>query len=194
MTSRREVLARAALLLGGALSPGWASAAHAHSASAGGRIAYGIRTLSAGQNTFIKAICEVIIPETTTPGASAAKVNEFIDMLLTDWCPHGERVRFLKGIDELERQCERNAGKPFSQLDPQQQFALVDRLDAELVAARAADAAQLPVFAMIKELTLIGYYTSEIGLTRELNSLGPVGEADFGPAGPPTGPPRYADP
>jgi hypothetical protein len=50
----------------------------------------------------------------------------------------------------------------------------------------------LPLFARIKELTLIGYYTSEVGLTRELGSIGPVGEANFGAAGPPTGLPRYS--
>jgi hypothetical protein len=194
MTTRRELLARTALLLGGALSPGWAIAAHTHSVSSGGRIAYGIRTLNVRQNQFITAIADVIVPETTTPGASGAKVNEFIDMLLTDWYSAGERVLFLDGIDELDRHCKEHAGKPFSQLDPQQQLEIVDRLDAEAVAARASDAAQLPVFALIKELTLVGYYTSEVGMTRELNTLGPVGVADFGAEGPPTGLPRYTDP
>ncbi len=181
-------------MLGGALSPGWVIAAHVHVVSAGGRIAYGVRTLNARQNRFVTAICDVIVPETTTSGASAAQVNEFIDMLLTDWYSDSERVRFLKDIDELDRQCEAHAGKPFSQLDSQQQFELVDRLDAEMVAARAAGAAQLPVFALIKEFTLVGYYTSEVGMTRELNSIGPVGVAEFGPEGPPTGLPRYSDP
>jgi hypothetical protein len=179
------------LILGGAYAPRWALAAHEHSASPGGESTYGIRTLSARQNELITAMGDVIIPATTTPGASAAKVNELIDMLLTDWCPEDERIGFLKGIDELDRECEEHAGKPFSRLDPTQQFELLDRLDAEMVAARAAGAAPLPVFARIKELTLIAYYTSEVGVTRELDSIGPLGVGDFGPAGPPTALPRY---
>jgi len=189
--NRREALTRVAWLLGGTLSPQWLLHAHTHLASVSNRINPGIRTLNAGQRAFITAICDVIIPQTTTPAASAAKVDEFIDMMLTDWYPASERLQFLSGIDGLDRRCVDETGKPLAELDPQRQFGFVDKLDAEMVAARAAKAKPLPIFAVIKELTLIGYYTSEVGQTQDLKSVGPVGVADFGPAGPPQSLPRY---
>lgn len=187
--NRREALTHIAWILGGTLSPQWAL--HAHTHVAGDRSTSEIRTLNARQRAFIRAICDVIIPQTTTPAASAASVDAFIDMMLTDWYSDRERLLFLSGIDRLDRQCVESRGKPLAELDPRGQFEFVDHLDAEMVAARAAGSGELPVFAVIKELALIGYYTSEVGLTQELESVGPVGVADFGPAGPPSALPRY---
>ena len=48
---------------------------------------------------------------------------------------------------------------------------LLQRLDAEAVGARLEGASPLPFFALMKELTLVGYYTSEIGGSEELQYL-----------------------
>lgn len=193
MRTRREVLERAALLLGGAVSSplvaALAGCARAPALAQQGEAAF--RSLDARQAAFVGAIAEAIIPETDTPGATAARVDRFIDRMLTDWYPPADRAFFLRGLQELERRCLDTCGTPFAGLDAQQRLAFVDRLDAEAVQIRRAGVTPLPVFAMIKELVVVGYYTSTVGMSAELGTTGPVGVADFGAAGPPSGGFRY---
>ena len=44
------------------------------------------------------AMSDVMIPPTDTPGAEAAKVNEFIDLILTEWATEEERRFFSRGL------------------------------------------------------------------------------------------------
>src|ERR1700712_1341765 len=64
--------------------------------------AAGLRTLNAHQNETITTISELIIPETATPGAKGTKVNEFIDLLLTEWYDKPDTDRFLQGIANVD--------------------------------------------------------------------------------------------
>src|SRR2546423_1233500 len=55
----------------------------------------GLKTLNAHQDATVVMISEMIIPETDTPGAKGAKVNEFIDLLLSEWFEPEETKQFL---------------------------------------------------------------------------------------------------
>jgi hypothetical protein len=117
------------------------------------------------------AIAEAVLPATDTPGAREAKVHEFIDLLLTDWLSDEERNRFLIGLAELDAACREQTGAPFPELSPELQLDFLRPYDEAAVAARHArqdDDDPLPFFGTMKEMTLVGYYTSEIGMTREL--------------------------
>jgi len=140
---------------------------------------------------FLAGICETIIPETQTPGATEAGVVGFIDMMLSDWYPKNEASVFKQGLRSLQKRCIAEEGARLSDLAPSDQLNFVSRLDKEAIHARQQGDQPLPVFAVIKELTLIGYYTSEIGLQDELEIYGPVAEGDFGESGPPGGVTRY---
>lgn len=131
----------------------------------GGR-AWRPRALSEDQHERVAAIAEVIIPETDTPGARQAGVDRFIDTMLADWYPATDRDRFLAGLDEVEARAQAAFGSSFVQGTPEQQAQLVGELDR----AAFADASlqKPPFFRMMKELTLFGYYTSEVGATQEL--------------------------
>src|SRR5258708_32561143 len=52
---------------------------------------YTLRTLNPHQNATVVAMIDQIIPETDTPGAKAARVNEFIDVTLTEWAVDDQR-------------------------------------------------------------------------------------------------------
>ncbi len=64
---------------------------------------YALRTLSPPQNELVVAMIDQIIPATETPGAKGARVNEFIDVILTEWATPEERANFLAGLADVER-------------------------------------------------------------------------------------------
>src|SRR6202047_2224412 len=67
------------------------------------RSTYTLRTLNAHQNDTVVTMTDLIIPETDTPGAKAVRVNEFIDLILTDWAHDDERKNFLAGLDDVDK-------------------------------------------------------------------------------------------
>jgi hypothetical protein len=144
---------------------------------------YAIRTLSPHQDTTVITMTDLIIPETDTPGAKGAKVNEFIDLILTDWATEEERTQFLNGLAEVDKQSNELFGKDFVDASPAQQIALLRAMDdagmAERAPARPGNFLLNPAQArdtqlrgnfwmVFKGITLHGYYTSEIGFTEEL--------------------------
>jgi hypothetical protein len=135
------------------------------------------KTLNPHQNATVITITELIIPKTDTPGAKEAKVNEFIDLLLTEWFEPAETREFLNGLKQVDVQCRKLFSANFVQCQPDQQIQLLKQLDAAAMEfaqkqreATKADRQPPPMdfFYQMKKLTLTGYYTSEIGFVEEL--------------------------
>ena len=163
MTSidRREALRQAALVLGGVLSAPLAAGVLAGCDARGEPDGtWHPRALSRDQAELVATIAEQILPETDTPGARAVGVHRFIDALLAESYPAGERERFVAGLTDL--------GRALQASTPDQRRALLERLDREAA----------PFFRTLKDLTLVGYYTSEIGATRELHHVPVPGRYD----------------
>lgn len=120
--------------------------------------------LTEHQDALVTVLAELIIPETDTPGATAARVNRFVDVMLAEWFAAGEREGFLRDLDALDDRSDDTYGAPFLELDQARQTALLRELDAEVSAPSQADA---DFFRRMKWLTLYGYYTSEVGATQE---------------------------
>ncbi|HSB75160.1 MAG TPA: gluconate 2-dehydrogenase subunit 3 family protein [Terriglobales bacterium] len=141
-----------------------------------------LKTLNSHQNATVTAIAEMIIPATETPGATAARVNEFIDLMLSDWCTPADCRHFLQGVAETDARSRRMFAKNFVDCTPQQQTALLTALDEELTELREGNGRarrdesstqtgnpmEQNFFYMMKRLTLFGYYTSEVGWTQGL--------------------------
>lgn len=132
-----------------------------------------LRTLSPHQNAIVTTIAEMIIPQTDTPGAKATRVNEFIDLILTDWYAPEETQRFLVGLSSVDARSQEMFGKDFVDCAPNQQAKLVTELEADIAAelklrragTHTHDQEEKPqhFFYMLKRLTLVGYCTSEAG-------------------------------
>ncbi len=205
--TRREALRRAAWLLGGAVSAptilGVLAGCRAERTTA-----FTPRTLTPDQRGTVEAIADIIIPETDTPGARAAGVDQFVDGMLSDYYPAKERDRFLSGLARVDARAQRQHSLPFRQLSKEQQTAIVLDLDraafteppakagkpaagevkpevrkSDVAAGQGVGAnpkeAATPspdtedigpesFFRRMKELAVVGYYTSEVGQTREL--------------------------
>ena len=117
---------------------------------------------TAAQGALAAAVAERIIPASDTPGAIAAGVPQFIEMMLREWYGPGDRAEFLTGIDTLDGFARSQDGKPFVQLDAAQQ-------DALLTCAMGGMMPGLPAgfFEHCRQLVILGYYTSETGCRQE---------------------------
>lgn len=139
-----------------------------------------LKTLNPHQNALVTTIAELIIPQTETPGAKAARVNEFIDVIVTDWYDDQERSIFLNGLAEVDARSRDLSGKDFVDCSPQQQTQILTGFDEDLTKVREAAVPgtmrrrlrlkpeEKNFFYMMKQLTLVGYYTSEVGAEEEL--------------------------
>ena len=162
--------------------------------------------MSPHQNTTVITISELIIPETDTPGAKGAKVNEFIDLLLTEWFDAAEKNRFLEGLATIDAASRKRFGADFISCTHEQQLELMKQFDdaamsfarSQRIAVKtrttsahniktATAPAHAPMqpgefFYMLKKLTIFGYYTTEIGFSKELgDSIIPPGHEGCAP-------------
>ena len=171
--TRREALARVALLLGGAISaPTLAGVLDAATHRAWTTAQdWAPRTLTGSQVELVTVIAEHIIPATDTPGARAAGVHRFVDTLLTDHYSTADRDRFLAGLADLDRRASTRHGTTFAASAPAAQLALLTAMDEAAFPAgnEGPPPPEAWFFHRMKELTLVGYYTSQIGATQELH-------------------------
>lgn len=128
------------------------------------------RTLTAAEYDIVSQASERIIPRTATPGATDAHVAGFIDVMLTDWYDVSGRERFKTGLKELDARARNLAGRDFARTTERQQTEVLETLDRELHIRResALPGADDHWFAMLKHLTIWGYYTSRPGIVEEL--------------------------
>jgi hypothetical protein len=129
-----------------------------------------LRVLDPHQDATVTALADLILPATDTPGAKAARVNEFIDVLLADWYQPADRDRFLAGLADVDARATAAFGKTFVDGSPAEQAGLLVVLDDETARWRAASERTRgpePFYRRMKWLTLFGYNTSEIGATQE---------------------------
>lgn len=115
------------------------------------------------------ALADRIIPDTDTPGAVAAGVVDYAEMIVAEWMDPEERERFMRGLAHLDAHTEALAGVRFAQADEARQVAILTGLEAEGRALlERLPEAPTPFFRQAKGLVLHGYYTSEIGMKEEL--------------------------
>jgi hypothetical protein len=165
LVTRREAIRRVSALLGGATLIGqsaWLSACTTTARAPG-------NLFTAEDVALLDEIAETILPETKTPGAKAAGVGPFIATMVTDtYDPREQRV-FLDGLAALDDESRAQNGGGFMASSPAQRVALLERLHREAIEymGRPGSEGRPPhYFRMLKELTLLGYFTSEIGCTQ----------------------------
>ena len=174
---RRELLRRLSLAgITAATSPAWARA-FASLASAGETPVstasdWKPLVLTAEQDRTVTAIAEAIIPATDTPGATAAFVNRYVDAVLHD-ADQADRYEFLRGLKWLERRSQALFGRGFTDATREQQDALLTLISSRDENADA-DQTGRDFFEDMKAKTIVGYYTSEVGINEELEDGGPL--------------------
>lgn len=138
--------------------------------------------LDADEIALVSAMSEGIIPETDTPGAIGAGVPDFIALLFSEWMMPDEQAVFREGLAGFDAAAQTLSGKPFAKAGQNQQEQLLRQWDDAVSAARADGASDLPPFARFKSMTVIAYYTSQVGQEQELQARMDAGQGE--PAGP----------
>jgi gluconate 2-dehydrogenase gamma chain len=170
--NRREALKRVAWLMGGAVSVSAIMAVrngYSATTAAGSKSSF----LSLPQADIVSAVAEIIIPRTDTPGAIDVGVPGFIDRVLEDVCTEEDRRRYLTGLATFDAAAQVEEGRKFAALEAPRQVALVQKVhdaavDQERLLNRSHGTLRRPFILMTKELTLLGFFTSQVGATRIL--------------------------
>ena len=195
MITRREVIQQVATFLGGAALVGGDRllAIAIDDEALAQAMRQGVGTFTAAEVALLDEIADTILPETTTPGAKAAKTGAFMAVMVTDvYTPASQQV-FRDGMQSLDEACRNAHGAAFMQATPAQRLTVLEALDREQKAAMDAripppsNRAPAPAtsnddpahyFRMMKELALLGYFTSEIGCTKAMRYIESPGRFD----------------
>jgi hypothetical protein len=141
-------------------------------------------TLTTAQRRLAGILADIIIPaDDRSPGASAVGVVEFIDEWVSAPYPTHQRDRntVLDGFTWLDAEAARRFGKEFSDLDSASQHGICDDICDESRAAAAFGAAA-HFFALYRDLTAGGFYSTPVG-RKDLDYIGNTPLASF--EGPP---------
>lgn len=193
--TRRDVIQRVSAMLGGvALAGGDSLAAFTVDESTRTQaLAQGVGAFAPEQIALLDEIAETILPATSTPGAKAAKTGAFIAVMVTDTYTKPQQLVFERGLRQIDEVTIRDHGVNFMAATPAQRLAVVQALDREqkemMDARLAPPVSRAPLvavsndgpahyFRMIKELTLLGFFTSEPGMTKALRYIEAPGRYD----------------
>lgn len=157
---------------------------------------------TASNIALLDEVGETIIPATTTPGAKAIGIGEFMKVMVTDCYTEVQQATFMHGMVELDSSCHEMHGKSFMQCDTTQQKELLISLEKEAksvnrvnrVVNKASELLEnitqakddptefhgtpIHYYTMMKQLTLLGFFTSETGMTETLRHVPVPGRYD----------------
>ncbi len=117
---------------------------------------------------LIEDITDGILPKTATPGALDVQCPYFIDLVVKNCMNPNDQQSIKKGLQQLNEASE----KKFSSLSATEKLSTIKKID-ETAFNNDANKAW---FRIIKKLTLIGYFTSQEGMTKALNYVKVPGE------------------
>jgi hypothetical protein len=162
---RREVLRILGTAAAAAQFPGFSKWAFAcgHVGNAALQIKpamYHPQFFTTAEYAVVERLAEIIIPNDGTPGAKEAGVAEFIDFMVAN--DPDVQYAFRMGLSWLNADAEQKNSKRFVELTSEQQTSLLEPLGFK-DKMRAGDETGRHFFGMMREYTVTGYYTSEIG-------------------------------
>jgi len=121
---------------------------------------------SADNIALLDEIAETILPRTTTPGAKDAQVGQFMSVYVNDCYTFDEQTIFHKGLMTFEDTCKKTYSRRFMDLQQNEREDFINQLDRE--AKMAVTAGYIHYFTRIRQWTVFGFFTSEVGATQVL--------------------------
>lgn len=195
--NRREAIQRVAMILGGTVI-----GANLFLEGCTRSASKDVETLFEQKSVdLIGDLADAILPPTSTPGAKEAGVGSFIPVMVRDCYTEGQQKVFLDGLNGLDAKAKEIKGKSFAELSLEERTALAAALDKEAneyntkqneeqkeaqeknklkqnELYRDVEAPTPHWFTLFKQLTLTGYFNSELGLTKALRYVKIPGKYD----------------
>lgn len=129
---------------------------------------------------YLDEIADTILPETNTPGAKAAGVGPFMALMVKDCYTADDQRVFYTGLNGLKKDFYKKYKTDFLEASAEQRHEFLVALDEEqkeyMRNKKPEESAHY--FRMMKELTLLGYFTSEVGATQALRYVETPGRYD----------------
>lgn len=175
--NRREAIERAALVLGYAIT-GPTLAGVLGGCKANPELNFKPEFFTEAQGALIATVSEIIMPRTDTPGAKDVGVPMFIDQMLKTVYPKEGQDAFIKNLTGFDEGARETYGKNFSDCKEEEQLAYFKKHHDAAVQSTAGGLSSgwwnagvtsaKPFILEVKELTLVGFFTSEVGATQVL--------------------------
>ena len=129
---------------------------------------------------FLGDVADTILPPTGSPGAKEAGVGAFIPVMVKDCYTADDQKTFVEGLTSLESTAKEEFGRKFQELDASERTELLAAIDKEAKAHQRNKADEDPnhYFHLFKQLTLLGFFTSELGATKALRYVQIPGKYD----------------
>ena len=166
--NRRETLEQLSVIFGGAIALPIASGFLAGCQPSGDPAGWKPKILSTEQAEVLEIMSERIIPKTDSPGASEARVVEFLDQIVAEYFNEDEKEDFFTGLNAALSASKSALGQEFLSCSTEEQLAFLSDLDKEYFLDSDRPSVQASFFNTLKQFTIIGFYTSEQGATLEL--------------------------
>lgn len=159
---RRELLKMIALATGGAVIGGEFFLAGCKNKDAGTGMAF-----STDDIAFLDEVAETILPKTNTPGAKDAEVGKFMTVMVNDCYDETDQKIFHEGMKKLDQACQKMHGHGFMKAEAAHRKELLTALDKEAreYMKNKKQEDRNHYFSIMKQLTLLGFFTSKPGLT-----------------------------
>jgi hypothetical protein len=140
-----------------------------HSAPATASAKQPLKFFTEEENRTIIELSETIIPaDDHSPGATAAAVNEYIDLIVSE-SPEATKQTWREGLAAINKMSRDKFGKAFADAGADQRIQLLTEISKN---ERSPQTVEERFFRTIKNATADGYYTSEIGIHKELRYKG----------------------
>ena len=121
---------------------------------------------------LLDMVGETILPETEhSQGAKAAEIGRFMKSIVADCYDEEEQAIFTDGLENIARLAQNSYGSSFAEMSEADRLVMLTELDE----ASRSNTKEGPIhyYVMMKQLTIWGYFSSEIG-SREALRFNPV--------------------
>lgn len=170
MINRRIALERISIILGGTLSIQLTAAIVGQVLNKDSSL-----SITAEQVALLEDLTEIIIPTTDTPGAKSANVADFIIRVIRDCYPLAVQESFYAGLDGVNKISKKTHGKSFIEINKKAKIDIVNHISKSenMLINKVINKTfnKTAFFKLIRELTVTGYFISEIGATQALAYL-----------------------